>query len=208
MNAEKKTANETVLAHQLKGALEGIKHGPSRGTVYTIIGVAAVLLIGGLFRYFYLSSQATTSERWVKLDEAVFPEQLTELEDVAGFKESPQGRLLQFKQARQKLAQGLSNLASQPDLGKEDIEKGTAIYESLTGSAGRIPLLHQEALWGTAKGNESLGDFEKARKFYNRLVKEYPASALGKDAAKQIERLDKDQKNAAELAKMLLPKGK
>ena len=204
MNAEKKSANETVLAHQLKGALEGIKHGPSRGTVYTIIGVAAVLLIGGLFRYFYLSSQATTSERWVKLDEAVFPEQLNELEDVAGFKDSPQGRLLQFKQARQKLAQGLSNLASQPDLGKEDIEKGTAIYETLTASAGRIPLLHQEALWGTAKGSESLGDFEKARKFYNRLVKEYGPSPLGKDAAKQIERLDKDQKNAAELAKMLL----
>ena len=206
MNAEKKSANETVLAHQLKGALEGIKHGPSRGTVYTIIGVAAVLLIGGLFRYFYLSSQAATSERWVKFDEAVFPEQLTELEDVAGFKESPQGRLLQFKQARQKLAQGLSNLASQPDLGKTDIEKGTAIYESLTGRAGRIPLLHQEALWGTAKGSEALGDFDKARTFYNRLVKEYGPSALGKDAAKQIERLDKDQKNAAELAKMLLPK--
>jgi hypothetical protein len=204
MNAEKKSANETVLAHQLKGALEGIKHGPSRGTVYTIIGVAAVLLIGGLFRYFYLSSQAATSERWVKFDEAVFPEQLTELEDVAGFKESPQGRLLQFKQARQKLAQGLSNLASQPDLGKKDIEKGTAIYESLTASARRIPLLHQEALWGTAKGSESLGDFDKARTFYNRLAKEYPASALGKDAVKQIARLDKDSKSAAELAKMLL----
>ena len=208
MNAEKKTANETVLAHQLKGALEGIKHGPSRGTVYAIIGIAAVLLIGGLFRYFYLSSQAATSERWVQFDEAVFPEQLTELEEVSGFKESPQGRLLQFKQARQKLAQGLSNLASQPNLGKEDIEKGTAIYETLADKPRRIPLLHQEALWGTAKGSESLGDFEKARKFYERLSKEYPASALGKDAAKQIARLDKDQKTAAELAKMLLPTGK
>jgi hypothetical protein len=208
MNAEKKTANETVLAHQLKGALEGIKHGPSRGTVYTVIGVAAVLLIGGLFRYFYLSSQAATSERWVQFDEAVFPEQLTELEEVSGFKESPQGRLLQFKLARQKLAQGLSNLASQPNLGKEDIEKGTAIYESLAASRGRIPLLHQEALWGAAKGSESLGEFDKARKYYKRLADEYPPSALGKDAVKQIERLDKDQKNAAELAKMLLPAGK
>ena len=206
MNAEKKSANETVLAHQLKGALEGIKHGPSRGTVYTIIGVAAVLFIGGLFRYFYLSSQATTSERWIKLDEAVFPEQLAELESEAGFKDSPQGRLLQFKQARQKLAQGLSNLASQPELGKADIENGTALYESLTASAGRIPLLHQEALWGTAKGSESLGDFEKARKFYNRLAKEYPISALGKDAVKQSSRLDKDHKTATDLANMLLPK--
>jgi hypothetical protein len=208
MNAEKKSANETVLAHQLKGALEGIKHGPSRGTVYTIIAVAAVLLIGGLFRYFYLASQAATSERWVQFDEAVFPEQLTALEEVSGFNESPQGRLLRFKLARQKLAQGLSNLASQPNLGKEDIEKGTAIYESLAASAGRIPLLHQEALWGTAKGSESLGEFDKARKYYKRLADEYPASALGKDAAKQIARLDKDQKQAAELAKMLLPAGK
>ena len=205
MNAEKKRANEPVLAHQLKGALEGIKHGPSRGTVYTIIAGAAVLLIGGLFRYFYLASQAATSERWVQFDEAVFPEQLTALEDVAGFKESPQGRLLQFKLARQKLAQGLSNLASQPELGKKDLEKGTEIYESLASSAGRIPLLHQEALWGTAKGSESLGELDKARKYYERLSKEYPASALGKDAAKQIARLAKDRKDAAALAKMLLP---
>jgi Tetratricopeptide repeat len=205
MNAEKKTANETVLAHQLKGALEGIKHGPSRGTVYTILGVAAVLLIGGLFRYFYTSSQAATSERWVKFDEVVFPEQLELLEAEPGFKDSPQGRLLRFKQARQKLAQGLSNLASQPDLGQKDIEKGTEIYESLAKSAGRIPLLHQEALWGTAKGHESLGHLDEARTYYTRLVKEYPASALGKDAAKQLVRLDKDAKNAEELAKMLLP---
>ena len=205
MNAEKKTANETVLAHQLKGALEGMKHAPSRGTMYTIVGVAAVLLIGGLFRYFYMSSQAATSERWVEFDEVIFPDQLQSLEEKAGFKDSPQGRLLQFKQARQKLAQGLSNLASQPKLGREDIEKGTEIYESLTKPVGRIPLLHQEALWGAAKGNESLGDFDKARAYYTRLVKEHEKSALGKDAAKQLVRLDKDTKSAAELAKMLLP---
>jgi hypothetical protein len=205
MNAEKKTANETVLAHQLTRALEGIKQGPSRGTVYTIVGVAAVLLIGGLFNYFYTSSQAATSERWVEFDEVIFPEQLELLEEKAGFKDSPQGRLLQFKQARQKLDQGLRNLASQPDLGQKDIEKGTEIYESLTKSAGHIPLLHQEALWGTAKGKESLGDFDKARFYYTRLVKEYPASALGKDATKQLARLDKDTEDAKKLAEMLLP---
>ena len=206
MNAEKKTANETVLAHQLKGALEGIKHGPSRNTVYVIVGVAAVLLIGGLFRYFYLSSQSVTSERWVKFDEVVFPQQLDELTQDAGFKDSPQGRLLQFKQARQKLAQGLSNLGATPVEGKEDIVKGTELYEFLASSVGRIPLLHQEALWGSAKGNEALGNFEKARSFYESLVKEYSTSALGKDAAKQLTRLEKDQKDAAELAKMLLGK--
>ena len=206
MNAEhKKTANETVLAHQLKGALEGIKHGPSRGTMYIIVGVAAVLLIGGLFRYFYMSSQSATSERWVELDEVVFPEQLEALADKAGFKESPQGRLLQFKLARQLLAQGLSSLAATPTEGQNDIVKGTEIYESLASSAGRIPLLHQEAIWGTAKGNEALGNIEKARSNYERLVREYSTSALGKDAAKQIIRLDKGKKDAEELTKMLLP---
>ena len=206
MNAEKKKiANETVLEHQLKGALEGLKHGPSRGTVYILVGVAAVLLIGGLFRYFYLSSQSVTSERWVKFDEVVFPQQLDELTQDAGFKDSPQGRLLQFKQARQKLARGLSNLGATPVEGKEDIVKGTELYESLATSVGRIPLLHQESLWGSAKGNESLGKFEEARSYYERLVKDYPTSALGKDSAKQLTRLDKDKKDADELAKMLLP---
>jgi len=205
MNAEhKKTANETVLAHQLKGALEGIKHGPSRGTVYLIVGAAAVLLIVGLFRYFYTSSQAATSERWVEFDEVVFPEQLDALAGKSGFEESPQGRLLRFKQARQKLAQGLSNLASQPDNGKKDIEKGTEIYESLADKSGRIPLLHQEAISGAAKGNEALGEIEKARSYYERLVRDHPTSALGKDAVKQLARLDKGKKEAADLAKTLL----
>ena len=204
MNAEKKTANETVLAHQLTRAIDGIKQGPSRGTVYIIVGVAAVVLIGVLFRYFYLSSQAAISDRWVKFDEVVFPQQLDALTENAEFKDSAQGRLLMFKQARQKLAQGLSDLGRNPTEGKKDIERGTEIYESLAASAGRIPLLHQEALWGTAKGNETLGEFEKARTYYTHLVREYPTSALGKDAAKQLTRLEKDKKDAAELAKMLV----
>lgn len=206
MNAEdKKTANETALAHQLTRALDGIKRGPSRGTIYLVVGVAAVLLIGGLFRYFYTSSQSATSERWVELDQVVFPEQIDSLTEEAGFMDSPQGRLLRFKQARQKLAQGLSNFAALPTEGKKDIEKGTELYTALAASAGRIPILHQEALGGAAKGNEALGDIEKARAYYDELVKKYPASALGKDAVKQLARLDEGKKDAADLAKMLVP---
>ena len=207
MHAEdKKTANQTVLAQQLTRAMDGIKQGPSRSTVFIIVGLGAALLIGTLFRYFYLSSQAATSERWVKFDEALFPEQIEALSEDAEFRESPQGRLLQFKQARNKLTQGLSSLASRPEEAVKWLEAATKQYETLAGSAGRIPLLHQEALWGAAKGNEALGVFGEARNYYEQLTKKYPDSALGKEAAKQLTRLDEDKTDAAELAKMLLPK--
>jgi hypothetical protein len=202
MKAEHRKELETnVLAQQISRAYEGLKQGPSRSTVLWVGGAVAVVLIFLLFRWFTNSSESTSSERWMKLDEVVFPEQLDLLLNENDLKDALQGRLARFKEARLNLGQGLRDLASDPDRNVKRIEKATGLYEELSRSSGRVPLLHQEALWGAAKGNEALGEYEKARALYKQLADDYPASAMGKDAKKQLERLD-DKTTQAELAEL------
>lgn len=197
MQAERKELERNALVTQLNRAYEGLRQGPSRGTVIFLFVVAGVVAVFLLFRYFYLSSEASASERWTQLDEVLFPQQLEALRDKDSFKDTPQYRLVRFKEARMKLSEGLRDLGN-PSLRKdarEQLEQGTQIYEELARTTGRIPLLHQEALWGAAKGYESLGESEnldRARELYNKLAKEYPTSALGKDARKQLQRLESE----------------
>ena len=105
MKAEHRKELETnALAQQLTKAYEGLKQGPSRTTWFYIGGAVIVVLGIILFRYFMAESDRNAAERWVMLDEVVFPEQLTTLLDKSELKGSPQARLARFKEADLKLA--------------------------------------------------------------------------------------------------------
>ena len=200
MKAEHRKELETnVLAHQLERAYQGIKQGPSRATILWIGGAAVVLLVYLLFRYFMASSEATASARWLTLDEVVFPEQLKEVIDKSDLKDTPQGRLARFKEARLNLSQGMRDLGTNPESASKHVEDAVKTYEELAKTSGRVPLLEQEALWGAAKGNEALGETARATALYKRLADQFPSSALGKDAEKQLKRLE-DPNNQADLA--------
>src|SRR5262245_48648935 len=84
------------VKEHLTQALDYVKKNTPRGTALFLGIAVAVVLIGLLFRYFYLSSEATASGRWLRLDEALF---LSEVEGVAGeseLKDTQQGRLAKF----------------------------------------------------------------------------------------------------------------
>jgi hypothetical protein len=189
MKAEHRKALQTnTLAQELGKVIEGFKKGPSRSTWFWLVLIAAAVAIFFVFRVFWNRSEQAVSERWVALDDVVFPEQLDRfLKDHDG---TEQARLARFLEARQKLSRGLRDLGANPDAAREEIRAGTDLYAELLKGSGRVDLLTQEALWGAAKGSEALGDLEQATSYYERLVKEYPASALGKDAKKQLERLN------------------
>jgi tetratricopeptide (TPR) repeat protein len=205
---ERKALEHNDLADQLNRAYETLKQGPSRGTVWFVGITAAVLLVAGLFYMFYRSSEASASQRWLKLDDVVFTQQLEIVEKESDLKDTPQGRLLRFKDARVKLTQGFQDLANDTTRAVKRIEDAKDEYEKLIKSAGRVPLLHQEALSGAAKANEALGEIDAAIEHYKTLVGEYKDSALGIDAAKQLARLTTEagRTEARELARKLLKK--
>src|SRR5262245_62383755 len=197
MKAEERKALETnVLVDRLSKAYEGIKHGPSRSTVFYGVLLLLALLVVVAIRYFMRDSDRLASERWTKLDAATFPAQIDDLAEDKDLKNTPQGRLARYMQARAALAEGLRDLGSWRDRALERIKTATETYEDLLKSSSeRVPLLRQEALWGAAVGNETLAtseSLEKARAYYEKLAKEYPESELGKEARRQIERLDSE----------------
>ncbi|MFO0878813.1 MAG: hypothetical protein U0840_15835 [Gemmataceae bacterium] len=207
MKAEERKALETnVLADELGKAIRGLKKGPPLALLL-YSGLAVLLLLGFfLFRYFWSSSGAAISERWVQVDSIVFPEQIEEYLKESDLKGTPQAGVVGFKEARLKLTQGIRDLGANFPQAKKNLEEGTELYEKLLTSklTTQSSLLHQEALWGAAKGSESLGDLDKATGFYSKLAKEYPASAMGKDAARQLARLESSEgrKDLAELRQL------
>jgi len=211
MKAEERKALETnVLAQQLGRAVEGIKQGPSRETTIFLIVVAVIALVAGLFYYFYTSAINTASNRWLRLSSIVFTEQLDQFVEESDLKDTIQGRLGRFKEARVKLNSGLRDLAANYDSASKDIQSAIEMYTSLIPSVTRLPLLHQEALAGCARGHEALGNMDEAIQFYERLVREHPTSALGKDASTQLTRLNElaGRKAAEELARSFAPASK
>jgi hypothetical protein len=208
MQAQRKELERNALVTQLNRAYEGIKQGPSRSTVLFLTFVVGALLLFGVFRWFWVSSQASASNRWLQLDEVLFAEQLETLLKEKDLDNTPQHRLARFKEARLQLSQGLRRLGdiSYRKESRQQIEEAAKTYDELAQTVGRVPLLHQEALWGAAKGYESLGgseNIDEAKKRYQRLAREYPTTALGKDAKKQVDRLDLEstQQNLRELNK-------
>jgi hypothetical protein len=227
MVAERKELERNVLAQQLGRAYQGIKAGPSRGTVIFISVIVAAVLIYFIYQYFARSSAETHSLRWLEVDAVLFPEQLDTLLDtekgnvVPGEsfpKDTPQYRIAQFKEARSLMAQGLRDLGSFNPATRTEartrIKEATELYDKLAETPGRTPLLHQEALWGAAKGYETLGgpdNIEKARERCEQLLhptRGYPKSVLARDARKQLDRLNDDatRKEIDEIDRELKPR--
>jgi hypothetical protein len=190
MKAEERKALMTNdLAKGIEEAYKDITH-PPKTALYWTLGIVAVVIAVLVFRYLMWTAESAASERWVALDEAVFPEQIALVDEKGTLKDTPQGRMLEFKEARMMLADGLRQLGLNPRGATTRLREAVEKYEQLLKNAGRVPLLHQEALWGAAKGNEALGDVTKAKEWYTKLANEYKSTALGADAEKQLKRLE------------------
>jgi hypothetical protein len=193
-----------VLVEKLGQAYQGVKQGPSRSTMLLAgLAVLAVVLVF-TWRYFSTSSRETSSARWLRLDEIEFAPQLDSALNDKDFAKTPQGRLARFKKARVQLYDGLRGLGAKKEDAFKNVKDATNLYEELLKEPAPLPLLYQEALWGAAKGNESLGNLDRAKELYNKLAsdKETKGSVLAKDAEKQLQRLD-DKDYRAELMRVV-----
>ncbi|NBO92973.1 MAG: hypothetical protein EBV06_11780 [Planctomycetia bacterium] len=189
MKAEERKALVTNdLAKGLEQAYEGAAQLPKTG-LYWALGAVAVVIALLLFRYLMWTGEVASSERWVSLDETVFSEQIAIVDKDGKLKDTPQGRLLEFKDARLNLAEGVRLLGVNRGGAITRLQSAVDKYEELLRAAGRVPLLQQEALWGAAKANEALGNISKAKEWYGKLAADYK-TPLGADAKKALERLE------------------
>jgi tetratricopeptide (TPR) repeat protein len=101
-------------------------------------------------------------------------------------------------EARRWLYDGVKDLGFNSSRAADDLRKADELYQKLADESSDRPLLEQEALLGAGRASESLGDFDRARKLYTRLVEKYPDSARGQTAQKRLAQLN-DQANATVL---------
>lgn len=201
MKAEhRKELQTNVLADHLGKAIQGIKDGPSRGTMIFVGVVALAGLLIFVWWYFWSTSQAADSARWTTWDGLTTPAALDSFAQNKDNQNTTQGRVARFQIARLSLRAGLRELGSARAAALENIRKAAQTYEALANESSELPLLQQEALLGAGKANEALGEVEKAKGYYKKLADSHPDSPFGKDARAQLERLEKDGKEVQELA--------
>jgi tetratricopeptide (TPR) repeat protein len=203
MKAEhRKELQTNVLADHLGKAIQGIKEGPSRGTMIFVGVVALAGLLIFVWWYFWSSSQAADSARWTAWDGLTTPAALDSFAQHKDNQGTTQGRVARFQIARLSLLSGLRDLGSTAGRAAalENVRKAAQTYEALANESSDLPLLHGEALLGAGKANEALGEVEKAKGFYKKLADAHPDSPFGKDARAQLERLEKDAKEVQDLA--------
>src|SRR5262249_10877934 len=162
---EKKELMTNELVKGVTRAYEGLKKGPSRGTIITLAVVVAIVLIIVLFVYFIKSSSTEDSARWLIYDGAVFSDQVTAPIEAQKLENTNQQRLLRCKAARMTMARGVRGLGSggpaKRKQARESVKQAREIYEDLIKNASSIsPVLHQEARYDAAKAAEALGGTE------------------------------------------------
>src|SRR5262245_10415194 len=107
---EKKELLTNELVKGATRAYEGLKKGPSRGTVITLAVIITLALVIWLFWYFWTAANKKASARWLIADTALFPEQVTDPAQKEELADSNQEQILRFKTARMKLALGVRDL--------------------------------------------------------------------------------------------------
>jgi outer membrane protein assembly factor BamD (BamD/ComL family) len=88
--------------------------------------------------------------------------------------------------------------SSSPDGRKDalrDLEEAVRLYGDLASESKETPVLAQEALMGVGKAKEALNELEAALSAYQDVVKRFPNSVSGKEAAERVKKLteNKDQ---------------
>ncbi len=199
MKAEhRKELMTNSLAQTLEHTVQRLKEGPSRSTVVVLVVVGLAVLLFFVWRWFSQNAQESDSGRWLQWDNLTVPSQVNDFLKEKDVEETTQARLARFLEARRRLADGTRDLGFNRTTSHENLTEALKLYSGLADQTSDRPLLHEEALLGAGKAAESLGKYDEAKGFYQKLADKYPDSARGRSAKASLARLN-DASNAQTL---------
>jgi hypothetical protein len=194
MKAEhRKELKTNALADSLGRALQTMKEGPSQRTMLWAGVIVLVVVLFLVWRWVKSSSEESDSQLWLRWDGLATQAEVQKFADEA--KGTTQGRMARLQLARLHVRNGVLALGASRSDGRQELQEGARAYEALVEDTRDLPVMQQEALLGAAKAYEALGDLPKARGLYERLAREHGDTPLGKEAAKQLERLKDEAAN-------------
>ena len=207
------------LSNYLGNVFLHAKEGPSQKTLLYGGLVVVVIALVALFIWYSNRSKDTDAVRWeqwndltqattfdiskeeeAKLNKEYLgkpPEWQYRLYKLNKFEEqhagTPQARLARFQKARLLLEDtqviGALVLEEQRSTTLKCIAQARDLYEKLMDESSDRPDLTQEAILNAAKANEDLGDFDKAKSLYERLLKDFPTGVDAPNADKALKRI-------------------
>ncbi len=159
-------------------------------------GILGVVLAGLviLCAYLYLNkrAEAEEGESWNDAWIAISNRDQDRLREViAKFPNKPAAHWAQLVLADIELSRGETSLFAQKSTGHDLIHSAFEDYQHVKENAVH-PLLREQALFGMARSQESLGQLSKAREAYEEIVKNYPNGPYSKRAQQRLDDLARD----------------
>ena len=202
MKAEQRKELQTNSLVRFFGRLkQNFAGAPSRKAtvLWGIVLLALVVFIG--WRIASSRSATNNSRRWVELDS------ITRAEDLDAFIDknpgTVQAHVARLHRARKSLDSGLDKLYTRHSSAIEELKSAADDYEAMVKPFKATPILVQECLLGAGKAYEGMGEFDRARGFYEKLQNDFKDSPLAKEAERRVKDLDKHPKELATLNEKL-----
>lgn len=156
------------------------------------VGLIAVAILAAIVAYMQTSSQSGAVAASDQLIAAMdmqsqgFAELQATIKDYPGTSQAAVAELLL---AEALLDSGSTTLYHNKPAGRDNISKAMGLFDDVQKST-HDPTLRAWAMYGLARGAESLGDLDQARLAYVQLAKDYPDSALAGPARQHLVRLN------------------
>ena len=177
------------LAAWLENAVEKTKP-YARAIVGVCVAVAIIIAVYAYVGALERRGTTAAAEQLISAIQFGSPAELQALVDQ--HRGTQPAALAQLLLAERLLDQGTDALYNDKSAGKENLLKASDAFQSAEQNV-RDPMLRAWAMYGIGRAHEAMGDLDRARTDYERLVKEYPDSALTESGANAFGTIEHDR---------------
>lgn len=187
MNKKKRELEHNELADAIDSYYEQIK--PYLPRIFTI-AVVIILAVVAVAVWLFLDRRNAESQWSAYLDARRYADQRGMGEVAKVYPDKPAGQFAMMQAADYDYNRGMSKMVSDRADFQDKLQKAIDRYEVLVGDEYQVPaFVKRRALFALGHSYECLGEFDRARDLYQRLVDEAPDSSITIMARTGIRRL-------------------
>ena len=177
------------LAEWLEAAIEKVKP-YSRAIVGAILAVAIIVGVYAYVSALERRTVAAASDQYITALQAFQSEGPLELQRIVeDYRGTEPAILAQLVLAESQLNQGTGGLYVNKPAGETELSHAAGSFAQVL-QATKDPMLRAWALYGLARAHESMGELDRARSDYQKLIADYPDSSLVVSARTHLAQLN------------------
>jgi tetratricopeptide (TPR) repeat protein len=186
MSQKKQELVHNELAGTIESHFEKVKPYLSQIILLTTAVILGVLAVA-VWMY---TRHAASEGQW---EDFLYSTQLAEIrgmEDVAKtYPDTPAGQFALIRVADYDFNRGASNIITDRDDFKDKVRKAIERYETLADGPKVDPFIKRRAVFALGHSYESIGEFDRAREYYQQLIENAPEDPITVLARKGVKRL-------------------